>query len=138
MTNYEKYRESIDLILEQDGMIAFNKHTKEVVVCQHLDCKHCLFLYNCDDKPHSCIFNTIKWLVSEYKEEVDWSKVPVDTPVLISVDNKNWFNRYFAGVNEKGQPTVFCYGATQWSNGYEEPWHFKYIKLAEVEYEESK
>lgn len=28
MTNYEKYRESIDLILEQEEMIAFNKHTK--------------------------------------------------------------------------------------------------------------
>lgn len=112
------------------------------MVCQHLDCKHCLFLYNCGDKPHSCNFNTIKWLVAEYKEpvepETDWSKVPIDTAVLISLDNKNWFNRYFAGVNEKGQPTVFCDGATQWSNRYEEPCHFKYIKLAEVEYEESK
>lgn len=75
----------------------------------------------------------LKKFADEHNGEIDWSKVPIDTAVLISVDNKNWFNRYFAGVNEKGQPTVFCYGATQWSNGYEEPCHFKYIKLAEVE-----
>ena len=76
----------------------------------------------------------MEWLVAEYVEpEVDWSKVPIDTPVLISLNNKNWLNRYFAGVNEKGQPTVFGFGATQWSNGHTEPYHFKYIKLAEVE-----
>lgn len=134
MINYEKHKERIDLILEQGGAMAFNKDTKEIVDCQHLRCEDCLFSYRYN-KGHYCNVNRIRWLVSEYKEEVDWSKVPVDTAVLISVDNKNWFNRYFAGVNEKGQPTVFCYGATQWSNGDEEPCHFKYIKLAEEEYE---
>ena len=137
MTNYEKYRKSIDLILQKDTeeILAFNKNTEEVAVCQHLDCEDCLFYKNIGGC--YCSKNTMRWLVAEYTEsEVDWSKVPVDTPVLISVDNRNWFNRYFAGVNEKGQPTVFCYGATQWSNGYEEPCYFKYIKLAEVsEYE---
>ena len=112
--------------------------TGEIVCCVDIDCNECLFQGSEDEK---CSQKAFKWADEEYTEsEVDWSKVPVDTPVLISVDGKNgnWFNRYFAGVNEKGQPTVFCYGATQWSNGYEEPWHFKYIKLAEVEYEESK
>lgn len=88
-----------------------------------------------------CRLSAMKWLFSEYKEpEIDWSKVPIDTLVLISVDGKNgnWLNRYFAGVNEKGQPTVFRYGATQWSNGYEEPYYFKYIKLAEADNEKSK
>ena len=132
MTNYEKYEETIDLILQQGRMIAFNKDTKEIMDCQELNCENCLFSYRYNDY-HYCNMNRIKWLVSEYKEEVDWRNIPIDTPVLISVDNKNWFNRYFAGVNEKGQPTVFCYGATQWSNGYKEPCHFKYIKLAEVE-----
>lgn len=27
---------------------------------------------------------------------VDWSKVAVDTPVLVSNDNKEWIKRYFA------------------------------------------
>lgn len=131
MINYEKYKDEIDEIFDtNDGTIAINKNTNEITNCSDFECSKCLFSarYN---NTISCPITMAKWLVSEYK--VDWSKVPVDTPVLISVDNKNWFNRYFAGVNEKGQPTVFCYGATQWSNGYEEPCHFKYIKLAEVE-----
>lgn len=134
MTNCEKYKDDIALILEQKENIAFDKDMKKVVSCLGFKCVNCLFSYHYTKHLYCCDSNRLKWLVSEYKEEeeVDWSKVPVDTAVLISVDNKNWFNRYFAGVNEKGQPTVFCYGATQWSNGYEEPCHFKYIKLAEV------
>lgn len=134
MNNYENQKEKIDAILNNNDNIAIDIDTNKITACRSLTCSKCLFF----NEHNGCYRNTIKWLVSEYKEEVDWSKVPVDTPVLISVDNKNWFNRYFAGVNEKGQPTVFCYGATQWSNGYEEPCHFKHIKLAEVEYEESK
>lgn len=130
MINYEKYKDEIDEIFDtNDGTIAINKNTNEITNCSDFECSKCLFSarYN---NTISCAITMAKWLVSEYK--VDWSKVPVDTPVLISVDNRNWFNRHFAGVNEKGQPTVFCYGATQWSNGYKEPCHFKYIKLAEV------
>lgn len=133
MNNYENQREIIDAILNSNNNIAIDIDTNEITNCRGLTCSRCLFFGEYNENT-SCYRNTIKWLLAEYKEsEVDWSKVPVDTAVLISVDNKNWFNRYFAGVNEKGQPTVFCYGATQWSNGYEEPCHFKYIKLAEVE-----
>lgn len=141
MINYEKYKKEIDLMLQRKKDIAFNKNTKKIFTCEDLDCEDCLFSHRYNER-YCCSTNIIEWLVSEYKEpveaEIDWNKIPVDTPVLISVDNKNWFNRYFAGVNEKGQPTVFCYGATQWSNGYEEPCHFKYIKLAEVDNEKSK
>ena len=135
MNNYEYYKEKIDAILDNGGGIGVNKDTNETMVCERLDCGECLFSYRYNKCNH-CGINRIKWLVSEYKEpEVNWSEILIDTPVLISVDGKNgnWFNRYFAGVNEKGQPTVFSYGATQWSNGYEKPCYFKYIKLAEVE-----
>ena len=138
MTNYEYYKEQIERIARLGRRVAMNATTGEIVCCVDIDCNECLFQGSEDEK---CSQKAFKWADEEYKEpEVDWSKIPLDTPVLISVDGKNgnWFNRYFAGVNEKGQPTVFCYGATQWSNGYEEPCHFKYIKLAEVEYEESK
>lgn len=131
MNNYEKYKDEIDEIFDtNDGTIAINKNTNEITNCSDFECSKCLFSARYNNSI-SCPITMAKWLVSEYK--VDWSKVPVDTPVLISIDNRNWFNRYFAGVNEKGQPTVFCYGATSWSNGYGEPCHFKYIKLAEEE-----
>ena len=136
MNNYENQREIIDAILNSNNNIAIDIDTNKITTCKGLACSICLFFGEYNENT-SCYSNTIKWLVAEYVEpvepEIDWSKVPIDTAVLISVDNKNWFNRYFAGVNEKGQPTVFCYEATQWSNGYEEPCHFKYIKLAEVE-----
>ena len=136
MNNYENQREIIDAILNSNNNIAIDIDTNKITTCKGLACSICLFFGEYNENT-SCYSNTLKWLVAEYVEpvepEIDWSKVPIDTAVLISVDNKNWFNRYFAGVNEKGQPTVFCYGATQWSNGYEEPCHFKYIKLAEVE-----
>ena len=133
MTNYEHYKEQIERIARLGRRVAMDATTGEIVCCVDIDCNECLFQGSEDEK---CSQKAFKWADEEYTEsEVDWSKIPLDTPVLISVDGKNgnWFNRYFAGVNEKGQPTVFCYGATQWSNGYEEPCHFKYIKLAEVE-----
>ena len=131
MINYEKQKTEIDTIIERGISIAVNKSTKKVVLCPEIACAECLFFKR---GSAGCGVRMMEWLVAEYVEpEVDWSKVPIDTPVLISLNNKNWINRYFAGVNEKGQPTVFGFGATQWSNGHTEPYHFKYIKLAEVE-----
>ena len=130
MINYEKQKTEIDTIIERGISIAVNKSTKKVVLCPEIACAECLFFKR---GSAGCGVRMMEWLVAEYVEpEVDWSKVPIDTPVLISLNNKNWLNRYFAGVNEKGQPTVFGFGATQWSNGHTEPYHFKYIKLAEV------
>lgn len=64
---------------------------------------------------------------------VDWSKVSVDTPILVSNDGKNWFNRYFSsfdGVNVM----AWEYGATSWSvdNADDEVYRWEYAKLAEV------
>lgn len=137
MTNYEKNKEIIDLMLQRGEHIALNKNTKEIASCQKLECEDCLFSrrYNW---PYDCTLNRMKWLVSEYVEpEIDWSKVPIDTPVLISGDGKEWYRRYFSGVDENGSPTVFCCGATRWSSkNYDEnenTWNVNHIKLAEVE-----
>lgn len=64
---------------------------------------------------------------------VDWSKVAVDTPVLVSNDGKNWCNRYFSsfdGVNV----IAWEYGATSWSvdDADSEVYRWEYAKLAEV------
>ena len=74
-----------------------------------------------------------KWLVAEYKEpEVDWTTVPIDTPVLVSNDGEEWERRYFSRVNCYGTVFVFSRGATSWSSDGHEAWH-QYVKLAEVE-----
>ena len=131
MTNYEKYKEIIDLTFERGESIALTKDTKEVVSCQGLKCENCLFLYRYG-KHHYCNVTRIKWLVTEYTEpEIDWSKVPIDTPVLVSDDGTNWIKRYFAKY-EDGRICAFVDAGTSWSsNGDFVDWD--YAKLAEVE-----
>lgn len=63
---------------------------------------------------------------------VDWSKVPVDTPVLVSSDNKEWIKRYFARYEDGN---VYCWlsGKTSWTAICElSIGHWGYTKLAEV------
>nr|DAO59284.1 MAG TPA: hypothetical protein [Caudoviricetes sp.] len=64
---------------------------------------------------------------------VDWSKVKVDTPVLVSFDGCNWFKKYFAKVQNN---TIYTWdnGATSWSVSNKEycVTSWKYAKLAEV------
>lgn len=66
------------------------------------------------------------------QDEIDWSKVKIDTPILVSSDGKTWINRYFAGctngkvhawVNGDTSQTVqdFFYTSVPW----------KYAKLAD-------
>lgn len=64
---------------------------------------------------------------------VDWSKVKVDTPILVSCDGKNWYNRYFASFDGISV-MAWEYGATSWSveNVDDEVYRWEYAKLAEV------
>lgn len=131
MTNYEKYKDEIIKALFVTGSIGINKETGEFLGCGNLHCdEDCLFGI---DTGGMCTLETAqKWLDSAYveskKEEIDWSKVPIDTKVLVSEDNKNWYRRYFAGILCKTNcPQVFANGADSWSNSLTESW--KYIKL---------
>lgn len=131
MTNYEKNKEIIDLMLQRGEHIALNKNTKEIVPCIKLDCEDCLFSrrYNW---PYDCTLNRTKWLVEEYtKAEVDWSKVPIDTPVLVRYGNR-WLKRHFAGVDDNGQPTAWDLGVTSWSEQNALRITCTNMKLAEV------
>lgn len=63
---------------------------------------------------------------------VDWSKVKVDTPILVSSDNKTWFKRYFARYKDGN---VYCWlnGKTSWTAIDEiSIGNWNYAKLAEV------
>nr|DAF78149.1 MAG TPA: Rho termination factor, N-terminal domain [Caudoviricetes sp.] len=63
---------------------------------------------------------------------VDWSKVKVDTPILVSGDGKTWYKRYFA-LFDKGKVFAWEYGATSWSiDSDDEVFLWNYAKLAEV------
>lgn len=64
---------------------------------------------------------------------VDWSKVPVDTPILVrDFETSKWEKRYFAFF-ENGRVNAWCGGTTSWSNeNITRTISWKYAKIAEV------
>lgn len=133
MLNKEKYAKEIIEIACNGGNIAVVNGKLEN--CRKTQCNECNFnggtIRDCDIK-------TRKWANSEYVEPieppVDWSKVPVDTPVLVT-DRKDaaeseWKKRYFAKY-ENGMVYTWANGATSWSGEIVSSW--MYAKLAESE-----
>lgn len=70
--------------------------------------------------------------IADHIDEVDWSTVKVDTPILVkSSEDGEWIRRYFAGYNN-GYVYAWIGGATSWSK---EPTDntslWQYAKLSE-------
>lgn len=129
MTNREKFAEQILDIACGGNKIAVDKATSEPIACYELECKDCLF------NTHSYVYcgdKTEKWANSEYVEPpIDWSKVAVDTPILVR-DNifSEWGKRYFAKY-ENGSVYAWSNGTTSWSGDRCTPW--KLAKLPDKE-----
>lgn len=96
--------------------------------CITTSCSRCIFYdTDCTD----CEERRRKWLEQEYEPPVDWSKVPVDTPILVKdTEDDDWMNRYFAEY-KNGTVYAWCSGATSWTENSK--WDWKYAKLAESE-----
>ena len=75
----------------------------------------------------------IKNILKPYEEEskVDWSKVAVDTPILVrDFEYSNWLKKHFAKF-ESGKVYTWRGGGTSWnSNDKTDGW--KYAILAEA------
>lgn len=52
--------------------------------------------------------------IAEYLGVVDWSKVEVDTPILVSANGRKWIKRYFAKLQD-GEVYAWDDGVTSWS-----------------------
>ena len=126
MLNKEKYaKEILDIACNGESIGMMNGI---LYPCNTIkSCKHCDF-YDIETKI-LCTENIKKWANSEYKErEIDWSKVPVDTPIYVWNSDSNTYKRHFAGyANDK--IIAFTDGATSWSNdGYKAEWNHAQIK----------
>lgn len=132
MTNKEKYREEILDLLISYARIGIDNKTGELVACNSRDgCTWCKL----NDGPLSCIKLREKWLNEEYVEpKVDWSKVPVDTPILVCDHLTDyWHKAYFAKYKD-GRVFAFENGRTSWSVDQDSSLiEWKYAKLAESE-----
>ena len=119
MKNYEKYADEI-MEYKGDSFCFCADFVKPNILkseCCDLDCTRCRMLQ-------------MMWLLEDYEEpEVDWSKVEVDTPILVRFNERtNWVRRHFVKY-EDGVIYAWNYGGTSWTEDDVTAW--PYAKLAE-------
>ena len=125
MKNYEKYAEEIREYKGINICSEFIKpHILEADNCNGIDCQRCVMIQ-------------MIWLLEDYKEpSVDWSKVKVDTPILVrGSEDGDWLRRHFAKY-ENGIVYTWKDGLTSWTVLHDEDvTTWKFAKLAESEEE---
>ena len=108
MTNKEKYAEDLhSIFLNSFGVDKENKPFQCPTSCS----EQCQFYHSEID----CKTLAKQWLDEEYK--TDWSKVPVDTPILVKdseSESVKWKHRHFAKY-ENGKVFTWADGVTSWS-----------------------
>lgn len=118
MKNYEKYA---DEIKRYKGTYFCNEFVKPNI----LRTKSCL-----DISCNQCSILQMLWLLEEYKDpeesEIDWSKVEVDTPILVrNSEDEEWRKRHFAKCECKGR-LVYTWrdNGTSWTEEDMCVWNF--------------
>lgn len=127
MLNKEKYaKEIIDIACNGDSV---GMRNGILCSCDTINsCQYCDF-YN---KEMLCEKVIKDWANSEYKEpEIDWDKVPVDTPIYVwdNLDNSSIYKRYFAGYDKINNMIIaFDNGGTSWNSVTTTKWDNAKIK----------
>ena len=121
MKNYEKYA---DEIREYEGNDFCDGFTKPYILKKD----SCDSISSCE----KCRMLQMLWLLEDYKEpEVDWSKVEIDTPILVrQTKDGEWLRRHFAKY-EGGIVYTWKDSHTSWTEDCMTGWD--YGKLAESE-----
>ena len=87
-------------------------------------------LYDNENDSISCYGYGISELVEmNFEETIDWSKVPVDTKILVSDNGKTWFKRHFDKY-KNGKIYTWVDGKTSFSaRNNDDVIGWKYAKL---------
>ena len=121
MKNYEKYA---DEIREFEGISFCDQFIRPRILkskgCNDVSCTQCRMCQ-------------LLWLLEDYEEpEVDWSKVEVDTPILVrDTEYDDWHKAHFAKYKDRRVRAWI--GGTSWNS--RETYAWRYAKLAESEEE---
>ena len=125
MKNYEKYADEIREYKDIDFCSDFIKpNILKKDSCTGVECGRCSMVQ-------------MLWMLEDYKEpEVDWSKVEVDTPILVrQTEDGEWLRRHFAKY-EGGIVYTWKDALTSWTVLYDEDvTGWEYAKLAKSEEE---
>ena len=126
MKNRERFKEQLATACKQDAFsVFFDQYIRPYYQCRS-------WAERGVNDDHKLVILTTLWLDEEYQEpEVDWSKVAVDTPILVSMNEEDWrywSRRHFAEYRD-GTVYAFKDGATSWTTNLKTEW--PYAKLAE-------
>lgn len=129
-TNFEHYKDEFLklFITNYNGRCNFIR--KYILHSTSIECTN----ISCSE----CTTKIEKWLDEVYKEpniEIDWTKVPADTPVYVwdNLDDRKMI-KHFASYNPTANINHFlCYiqGKTSWTT--KETTHWKYCELVREE-----
>ena len=127
-TNYEHYQNEIIKGLLASGSCKFKKrYILKPGECPALSCS-------------ACEVKTEKWLDAPYEEpkvEIDWEKVPVDTPVYVSDFNihpdESSIYRYFSGYFKNNEEPFEVWDEGKASFTTSKTISYKYCSLARKE-----
>ena len=131
MTNKEKYGNEIIKLAASTSLFVLKNG--EPALCGKIKCEDCD--YGKSDSCKGSTYNFREWLNSEYVEPpVDWSKVAVDTQILVrDSEEEAWRKRHFAKY-ENGKVYTWLGGSTSWSaDNSSDIVDWKMAKLAESE-----
>lgn len=119
MKNVEFYAKELASIAAHRSLVAVRKSDGVPCPCYTISCCDCLFEDN--DGTTWCKDNLLKWAKSDIMEyEVDWSKVPVDTPVYCQANIcQNESPGYFAKFNN-GIVYIWRNGRTSFTSLYKD------------------
>lgn len=124
MTNFELIDpDSVKEVFARS--FAVDKRTGKVKTCSKWDCVNCLF-YESND----CIKAREDWLDQtkfDPEKDIDWSKVPVDTPVIVWNTDEE-YRRYFSGIKD-GRFSAYSDGRTSWSSITGQIYYWYHCKL---------
>ena len=128
MLNKEKFKDEIMEIVCSGEHFALKNG--EVMGCCDTRCQDCDFG---SDPHHGCTLSRKNWANLEYEEYVDWSKVPVDTKILVrDSESYMWRAAHFAKFTD-GIVHAFLDGRTSFTGrGFATP-GWKYAKLYKEE-----
>lgn len=112
MTNYESVDPNKVKEIFQE-YFAVDKNTNEVKSCAITLCAECLFYGS-----GNCKKAKSEWVdqpVLDPEKDIDWERVPIDTPVIVWNTDSEQYRRYFSGIKNE------CFGAytdgrTSWSS----------------------
>ena len=137
MTNREHYREQIIDICAKGGRPLVE--ADELTGCSSHYCIGCSNWYKPQGIFAECFIceaqeHFTKWLEEEYEPTVDWSKVPVDTPILVKDERSSdeWFERHFACYHD-GEVYAWKNGRTSYTSQQDPPSVWQYAKLYKQE-----